>query len=100
MRTLKIWASRVSAHEKEIKAQHGKCAQKKLIEHSRVSGKRNPYTADTSSPDVSLGNALILVPAFRYELGASCPKFSAQQEVRAYRCENRYFAYNYRNLHA
>ena len=35
-----------------------------------------PYTADTSSSDVSLGNALILVRATRYQLGAPCPKFS------------------------
>ena len=33
-----------------------------------------PSTADASSPGVFLGNALILVPASRYELGAPCPK--------------------------
>jgi len=31
---------------------------------------------NTSSPDFSLGNALILVHASRYELGGPCPKFS------------------------
>ncbi len=41
-----------------------------------VPRKLSPHTADTSSPDVSVGNALILVRASRYELGAPCPKFS------------------------
>ena len=43
-----------------------------------------PSTADASSPNVSLGNALILVHSSRYELGAPCPKFSGLQEVPAY----------------
>ena len=37
------------------------------------------------------GIALILVPTPRYELGASCPKFSGRQEVSEYRRHNRYF---------
>ena len=49
-----------------------------------------PSTADTPSPDVSLGNALILVHPSRYELGSPCPKFSGRQEVLAYQHENRY----------
>jgi len=40
-----------------------------------------PCTGDTSSPDVSLGNALILVHTSRYELGAPRPKFSGRQAV-------------------
>jgi len=42
----------------------GKCEEKGL---RRVSG--NPFTADTSSPDVSQGNALILVRTSRYKQG-------------------------------
>src|SRR5436190_23889261 len=49
-----------------------------------------PCTRNASSPDVSLGNALILVRTSRYELGAPCPKFSGQQEVPTYQRENRY----------
>src|SRR6266480_5324345 len=41
----------------------------------------NPSTALTSSPDVSLGNALILVQTSRYELGQPCPKFSGLPAV-------------------
>src|SRR5947207_7684200 len=48
----------------------------------------NPSTGDASSPDVSLGNALILVHTSRYELGAMCPKFSGWQEVPAYHIMN------------
>ncbi len=44
---------------------------------------------NTSSPDVSQGNALILVHSSRYELGAPCPKFSGLQEVPAYHREDR-----------
>jgi len=36
-----------------------------------------PSTADTSSPDVSLGNALILVHASRYELGGHALNLAA-----------------------
>ena len=51
----------------------------------------SPSTALTSSPDVSLSNALILVQTSRYELGQPCPKFSGRQEVLAYQRENRYY---------
>ena len=47
-----------------------------------------PYTGNTSSPRGTPGNALILVPIPRYELGAPCPKFSGLQEVPAYRRDN------------
>jgi len=50
-----------------------------------------PYTGNTSSPDVTRGNALILVYASRCELGASYPKFSELQAVTAFRLENWYF---------
>ena len=50
----------------------------------------NPSTTDASSPNVSRGNALILVPPSRYELGAPCPKFSELLVVPAYQLENRY----------
>ena len=42
-----------------------------------------PSIGGTPSPDVSRGHVLILVPAFPYELGASCPKFSGLQAVPA-----------------
>ena len=35
-----------------------------------------PFTGDTSSPDVSRGNALILVRTSHHKLGALRPKFS------------------------
>ena len=43
--------------------------------------------ADTSSPDFTRSNALILVYMPHYELGAPCPNFSGLQEVPAYRLE-------------
>ena len=49
-----------------------------------------PFTGDASAPDVSRGNALILVQTSRYELGAPRPKFSGLQAVPAYQRENRY----------
>ena len=36
------------------------------------------------------GKALILVPLFRDELGAPCPKFSGLKAVPTYQRENRY----------
>src|SRR5947207_9717895 len=42
-----------------------------------------PCTGNTSSPDFPLGNALILAPTSRYELGAPCPKFSGLPVVPA-----------------
>jgi len=42
-----------------------------------------PATGDTPSPHVFRGYVLILVHASRYELGASCPKYSGLQAVPA-----------------
>ena len=43
----------------------------------------SPFTGDTSSPEVSRGNALILVHTSHHKLGALCPKFSGLQVVPA-----------------
>ena len=54
--------------------------------HSRV----NPCRGDTSSPDVSQGNALILVHSSRYALGAPGPKFSGLKAVPVNKRVNQY----------